>query len=382
MSLGGLPGLPESLARAVSADGTVVVGEAIGGHEYSRRAFVWTATTGMFYPGDLPNGAPTTAAYGVSGDGSIVVGESRAPFAPTPTWQGFRWTSSGGPIGIDNTTDARAASYAGAVIVGSLQNDYGFRWTDAGGTVLVEYGPGWSTLAAGVSADGSVLVGTVGHAAGGPYAYRLVEGSGAPEIIGVLPGSGIVSSATAVSADGEVIVGTSAINAREHHAFRWTDADSGNPDYPGTMVDLGEWLPAGVNGDGSIIVGTQFLPGEPAGQREAVVWTTELGKQPLMDLLLANDVSGLEGWQLYEAHGVSADGNWVVGRAISPASGQPQAFLANITPDNCTTRRPISLVRRSAVKMASPRRPSAASAIATAAKTVKMVDWVMMSAYS
>ncbi len=76
--LGYLPGgTGESWARNASADGSVVVGwsrNASGVNE----AFIWTSSTGMVGLGQLP--AETTSssysnAYAISADGSVVVGE-------------------------------------------------------------------------------------------------------------------------------------------------------------------------------------------------------------------------------------------------------------------------------------------------------------------
>ena len=53
--------------------------------------------------------------------------------------------------------------------------------------------------------------------------------------------------------------------------------------------------------------------------------------QRLLDVLIANGVSGLTGWTLTRATGISADGNWIVGYGQNP-SNQTEAFLANIAP--------------------------------------------------
>ena len=63
-----------------------------------------------------------------------------------------------------------------------------------------------NSTATGVSADGSVIVGT-SSSASGSQAFRWTAGSGMVGL-GYLPG-GTNSSATAVSGDGSVVVGTS-----------------------------------------------------------------------------------------------------------------------------------------------------------------------------
>ena len=54
-------------AFAVSANGSLVSGRASSRGD---RAFIWTATTGMSYIGNLPNGSVTNTAYAVSASGS------------------------------------------------------------------------------------------------------------------------------------------------------------------------------------------------------------------------------------------------------------------------------------------------------------------------
>jgi uncharacterized membrane protein len=104
-----IPGLNPSLATAVSADGTVVVGQT--GTTSASSAFRWTAPPPPAQPvmqpiGPLP-GHTTAAATGVSDNGKIVVGISAPGFlqyqGPVLGWsQGtaFRWAESGSNAGI------------------------------------------------------------------------------------------------------------------------------------------------------------------------------------------------------------------------------------------------------------------------------------------
>jgi probable HAF family extracellular repeat protein len=71
--LGFLPGLTESHASGVSADGSVVAGYS--GTGTLAHSFRWTAAGGMVDLGVLPGGG-WGSAYGVSADGSVVVGYS------------------------------------------------------------------------------------------------------------------------------------------------------------------------------------------------------------------------------------------------------------------------------------------------------------------
>ena len=65
-----------SRAWAVSADGSVVVGESYS--EQGLEAFRWTPSGGMFGLGDLPGGSFYSFALGLSRDGAVVVGGSNS----------------------------------------------------------------------------------------------------------------------------------------------------------------------------------------------------------------------------------------------------------------------------------------------------------------
>ena len=65
---------------------------------------------------------------------------------------------------------------------------------------------------------------------------------------------------------------------------------------------------------------------------EAFVWTQADGMQRLIDVLVANGATGLDGWILTDAQAVSADGRWVVGSCNPPGSFVSEPFLAFIAP--------------------------------------------------
>jgi probable HAF family extracellular repeat protein len=96
IGLGFLPGGTLSVAYAVSADGSVVVGyndSVIPNISVKRQAFRWTQSGGMVSIGFLPNGVDSIA-HSVSADGSVVVGVSHISSGA----QAFRWTQSGGMV--------------------------------------------------------------------------------------------------------------------------------------------------------------------------------------------------------------------------------------------------------------------------------------------
>jgi probable HAF family extracellular repeat protein len=169
VNLGTLGGY-SSYANAVSADGSVVVGQAeiAGGQS---RAFRWTSA-GMVNLGTF--GGNYSYANAVSADGSVVIGQAEIAGGQS---RAFRWTSAGmvnlGTFG-GNYSSAYGMSADGSVVVGYAEIASGqgraFCWTSAGMTDLGTFG-GNSSYAYAVSADGSTVVGQADNASGQSRAF-------------------------------------------------------------------------------------------------------------------------------------------------------------------------------------------------------------------
>ena len=298
--LGDLPGgLFASVALAISADGTTVVGSAASTFgPVIDEAFRWTEATGMVPLGTLP-GYSNSRAISVSADGAVVAGFSQTELVSGLLFEGFRWTQAAGleSLGSANTL-AWGISGDGLVVVGEVLGGEAFRWTQATGFISI--GPG---IARGVSADGSVVVG------GGTHGFRWTQETGQQPMGGVAWG---------VSADGSVVVGFSS-----GEAFRWTQATG--------LVGLGD-LPGGefyssarvVSADGTVVVGVSA----GALEHEAFLWDEVNGMRSLRDVLVAQG-DNLTGWHHLTAQGVSADGQTIVGWGINPR-GQTEGWLARL----------------------------------------------------
>lgn len=178
--LGALPGGIESHARAVSADGLVVVGWSVshGGGYYPFVAFRWTQAGGMVSLGDFPGGfvVDRSQARAVSSDGSVVVGYGSSVRGT----EAFRWTAGGGLVGLGDLPGGAFSSIAwgvsgdGRIVVGEgatgIRGTEAFIWDEKHGmrslriVLEVEHGldlTGWQLArAAGISADGRVIVGS------------------------------------------------------------------------------------------------------------------------------------------------------------------------------------------------------------------------------
>lgn len=209
--LGILPGTVFSQANAISADGRVVVGLS-GEH-----AFRWTASGGMQLLSALPNGLDDAVARAVSHDGSVIVGDQDVP-ADLGGYEAFRWTESTGAVGLGvlneiwHRSRATVISGDGAVVAGyDTGSGQAFRWTEDSG--LVPLGGVGIDLPrpTGISFDGSVIVGN----GAGPEAFRWTEESGYVSL-----GS---YTANDVSDDGSVIVGNEFYDSR-YWATIWTES--------------------------------------------------------------------------------------------------------------------------------------------------------------
>jgi len=157
-----------------------------------------------------------------------------------------------------------------------------------------------SSFASAVSADGLVVAGV-----SGTQAFRRTVSTGMVGL-GVVPGAS--SQPAGVNVDGSVIVGTNSFGAFPSQAFRWTAANG--------IVNLGS-LPgylvngaSGVNADGSVVVGTSNAA-DTSGQ--AFRWTASSGMVGLGYL------SGNNGNAWSTGRGVNADGSVVVGGSIGQA---------------------------------------------------------------
>lgn len=125
--LGVAPGMRWSYARAVSANGKVVVGNCDS--PFAILPFRWTAETGMVSLGDIPGGVRETRAADCNGDGSIVVGSGRTLNNGS---RAFIWDQVHGMRILSNV----------------LQTDYGFDLT------------GWELWGAtAITPDGRIICG-------------------------------------------------------------------------------------------------------------------------------------------------------------------------------------------------------------------------------
>lgn len=294
-------GASVSYAKGVSADGSVIVGDSDTGVTQHAFAIIYNKadnTKGtMIDLGALGVAACESRAYAVSADGSVIVGWSELAPIPGSRRHAFAITfdkskpANGSMLDLgsfDDNSAAYAVSADGSVIVGGsgdsgIERAFVITYNKVNNTagMMIDLGAiggdGFYSSATGVSADGSVIVGTSDR--GGAYRafvikFNTSDNTKGPMLdLGVLgTDPGFESWANAVSADGSVIVGNS-FDGNDQNAFAITYDKATNT--AGEMVNLGALISGNissnalaVSADGSIIAG-QFYNGT---SRHAVLW--------------------------------------------------------------------------------------------------------------
>ncbi|XVJ58166.1 MAG: hypothetical protein HEQ23_01710 [Tepidisphaera sp.] len=326
--------------------------------------------------GDLAGGARASYAQGISPDGTIVVG--RGTIAGNLERAFVRrngtLTALSDPAGVYSLESANAVTDRG-VIVGSASGPNGqeaFKYNLSGPNRFRALGGGLAgglgSTAYAVSRSGSLVVG-VRDAAEGAREAALWIG---PEISGLgwLSPQPATSVALGISADDSTIVGGSD-GELLYRAFVLRD-DVLSP--LEELADMEFSEARGVNGDGSVIVGSANVPGrsvalawingvanelpELAGGFnfasatacneagtvivgfasgedgvEAVVWRNS-EVRTLRQILDDAGVTTHVGWSLSLATGISADGLTICGIGINP-NNEDEGWVATIGGEPC-----------------------------------------------
>ena len=279
-------------------------------------AKIAAAQTPGFWPTGLAPGMNQGKVTGLSADGGAAVGwEINASATSAP---GFSWTRQGGRVdfgllpGMPSSTPANGVS--GPIIVGtmnatSLTSARAYRWTGSG--PLQDLGvlpsPETRSYGYGVSGDGSVVVGgceyTSSTSAYG-QAFRWTAQTGMVGL-GYAQTGGSFSRAVGVSRDGGTIVGYSqSFGPTEPYVgFRWTQATGMQalPFLPGGTVPYSQ--ANAVSANGQVIVGNAVSP--QTQNTTAVLWLNgapqDLGSLPgfVSSALAVNDAGDVVGGHVY-----------------------------------------------------------------------------------
>ncbi len=252
----------------------------------------------------------------LSADGQTVVG--------TINGRAVKWTAATGSVplgalpGGDGTSVPFGISADGSVIVGSASSANGteaFRWTASGGMMALGDLPGTGSFAShalGVSADGAIVVGQSSRLWPTARAFRWTASTGLAAL-GSFPGGDGFSAAHAITPDGQAIVGASHNAAGQEEAFRWTASTGLVP--LGFFPGSGFTRALGVSADGAVVVGA----GATNRGFEGFRWTVQDGMVGLGSLD-PNDFAS-------SASAVSADGKVLVGIGSGAADFNGEAFV-------------------------------------------------------
>lgn len=287
-----------SYASAVSADGSVIVGGA--------------GSLGARWSGDHAEVAPFPLGA-VSGDGRTAVGND---FTASP-FHALRWTDDGvSSLGI---TDVFAINYDGSVTVGWTEvapsnSLYACRQSSSGVEVFGTAG----SRANGVSADGSVVVGTY-YPDPSTSTNRAFRWTGQElQDLGTLPGYSD-AYAYGVAADGTRVVGKCWAMGQGYRSFVWTAGQG--------MVDLGLTPGAAstqaehISADGRVVIGQCNVWTGMGYELEPFVWVEGEGIMDFRALLGGAGVDLSEWTDLY-LNGCSADGLTIVGTGYRSADAE------------------------------------------------------------
>ena len=297
--LGALPSANTIHASGVCNDGTIVAGWYSTGD--SEGTFLWMTNSGLVDLGRWQ-------AYGISGDGLALVGNAGI------------WTAEhGGPVLIGTEYDAVAVNDDGSAVVGNAVGTLGpeaFLRTETNGITLLGIPAGYDrSFAAGVSGDGSIVVGqAVNSVTHDGRIFRWTATEGMAELATLSQ----FGSVNGLSQDGMVVVGATA----DSQAFRWTQA--GGVAALSLLSGGNEGFAYDVSGDGSIVVGacnqnTQSL---------AFVWDAIHGTRSLQTVLTNDYGLDLTGWTLEQATAISADGTTIAGNGMH--NGHEEVFVATV----------------------------------------------------
>ena len=233
-----------STVSGISSDGKVVIGVTGSGNNpgCSSGAEAATWTNGTLNLLGFPGGGNCSYAGSVNSNGTVIGGiginNSDNANASAPTiWTNGTATElpqnilcCGGPppppcgAGI-RAINANATGTSHSVAVGadgSGQPGCGpgipIEWVNGTEVAFLTWSPPQGGVALGVSADGSVIVGTYGL-----KAFRWTSSNGTtPVLLGDFGGGQGQSNAT--NTDGSVVVGTAAVNNTQSQPFRWTQS--------------------------------------------------------------------------------------------------------------------------------------------------------------
>jgi uncharacterized membrane protein len=250
-------------------------------------------------------------ALATSGDGTVTIGNSLVVGGAAPIW---RWDRGSADVEVLTVPSGCLAGSAtdlsddGSVITGycwSADSTSAWRWTRSTGMQPIPAPAGTASPSAlAISGDGTAVLGqTQSGGRSVPFIWRQQTGS----ILMPPSPDGRDVLVTSLSFDGSVVCGSLYTEGAEPQAMRWS-AQLGYQSLPYIPGQAASHYANAISGDGGTIVGYN------GGQ--AFIWNELKGTRLLKTALLDQGVD-LNNWSPYDATGISFDGAWIAGQAIS-----------------------------------------------------------------
>ena len=338
LGAGFLDGYLYTSAKAVSGDGSTVVGYVVNDYTntYNAEAFRWANGTltglGLLGPEDAD---AYSLANAVSNDGSVIVGGSTFA-AANPNVEAVSWTDgviSGlgflDPSDADRFSSGQLVSSDGSIVAGYgtydlNEDEEAFRWKAGTMTGLGFLDPGDPaplSFVVGMSSDGNAIAGDSTYDLNQDQVEAFRWSGGTMTGLGLLdPGDRYAASlAKAMSSDGTTVVGEATYDANSDlEAFRWNG---------GTMTGLGFLDPSvpgvqsfayGVSADGSVVAGESIFDG--SYEHEAFRWAD--GTMTGLGFLDPDDPDHSSYFRA-----MSSDGSVIAGTSTFDFDGGYEAYL-------------------------------------------------------
>jgi hypothetical protein len=188
-----------------------------------------------------------------------------------------------------------------------------YRWNAQGLSFALPGVPAGTELwPEAVSDDGSVIA---GRSPLDQKHFRWTEAGGYVEVA-----SASWRSATLLSADGSVVLGSLTSEDNDSAAFRWTESTGAVDLMPGI-----ETLATDMSNDGNVIVATSWEDAQNLGTAPLItfIWDAEHGTRSLDEVLHARGVD-VSGWAFGHARALSDDGKVLLGRGL--CGGNPTLY--------------------------------------------------------
>ncbi len=308
-------GIIDMIPTSISDDGSIVVGTGV----YGVPNLYYTEAGGAVVIGDgCSSGLPA-----ISGDGTTIVGchnnadgkANAAKWLGGTDWQDLGTVAGGVPCDA-YLSGAYGINRDGTLAVGLMYLPQLCRatagtWDLANGNTATELPNLFGTdktyaRANAVNADGSVVVGWQDQLTGERIAAKWVNG--VEELILTDEGYGINGEAQAVSADGNAIVGGN-FGYLGHSAWIWTPA---NGVQPIGMDGRESFTALDVSDDGKTVIGF-------TDHKRPFIWHN--GKGSFMrSFVLSRGGVIPDGFRMFVANVISADGNTIYGWGINADS--------------------------------------------------------------